>query len=98
MLRAKTNRVVVAEQDEAPSAMGQHRWWYDHVSTDDKASLTRSDRSIETLLELDGSFFEQEGGFWMKIDAKRVDVTEFIPHGIRYNLTLHNQHGTRVLG
>lgn len=60
--------------------------------------MTRPDRSIETLLELDGSLFEQEGGFWMKIEANRVDATEFIPHGIRYSLTLHNQHGTRVLG
>lgn len=34
----------------------------------------------------------------MKIEAKRVVPTEFIPHGIRYSLTLHDQRGIRVLG
>lgn len=60
--------------------------------------MKQPDQSISTLLELDGSVFEQEAGFWMKIEAKRVDPTEFIPHGIRYSLTLHNGYGKRVLG
>ena len=56
------------------------------------------DPTIITLLELDGSVFEQERGFWIKIEAKRIDPTELIPHGIRYSLTLHNRSGKRVLG
>lgn len=60
--------------------------------------MNQPDSSIDTLLDLDGSVLEQEGGFWMKIDAKRVDPTEFIPHGVRYSLTLHDQRGIRVLG
>ncbi len=60
--------------------------------------MKQSDPTIDTLLELDGSVFEQEAGFWIKVEANRVRVTEFIPHGIRYSLTLHNRYGTRVLG
>jgi hypothetical protein len=58
----------------------------------------QSDQSINTLLALDGSVFEQESGFWIKIEAKTVDPTEFIPHGIRYSLTLHDRYGRRILG
>jgi hypothetical protein len=60
--------------------------------------LEQPDPSINTLLDLDGSVFEQEGGFWMKIEAKSVVPTESIPHGVRYSLTLHNRYGTRVMG
>lgn len=56
------------------------------------------DRTLATLLDLDGSVFEQEAGFWIKIEAREVEPSEFIPHGIRYSLTLHNRYGTRVLG
>lgn len=56
------------------------------------------DRSLATLLDLDGSVFEQEAGFWIKIDARKVDASVDIPHGVRYSLTLHNRYGTRVLG
>ncbi len=57
-----------------------------------------SDQTIDTLLALDGSVFEQEAGFWIKIVAHQVEASDFIPHGIRYSLTLHNRYGTRVLG
>lgn len=56
------------------------------------------DPGLETLLELDGSILEQEGGFWMKVDVKQVKASDRMPHGIRYSLTLHDRHGTRVLG
>ena len=56
------------------------------------------DPGLETLLELDGSILEQEGGFWMKVEVKQVTASERMPHGIRYSLTLHDRHGTRVLG
>ncbi len=32
------------------------------------------------------------------MEAWSVAPSENIPHGIRYNLTLHNEYGTRVLG
>ena len=56
------------------------------------------DIGLETLLDLDGSILEQEGGYWMKIEARRVPVSAYLLHGIRYSLTLHDKYGTRVLG
>ena len=56
------------------------------------------DIGLETLLDLDGSILEQECGYWMKIEARRVPVSEHLLHGIRYSLTLHDKYGTRVLG
>lgn len=60
--------------------------------------MNSADQTIATLLDLDGSVFEQEGGFWIKVEARVVEPTAFVPHGIRYSLTLHNRYGIRVLG
>ena len=60
--------------------------------------MVSSDPSLDTLLDLDGGILEQEGGFWIKVEAKRVKVSGDTPHGIRYSLTLHDKFGTRVLG
>jgi hypothetical protein len=56
------------------------------------------DVGLETLLERDGSVLEQEGGCWIKIEARQVLASEHARHGIRYGLTLHDRLGTRVLG
>lgn len=56
------------------------------------------DTGLEALLDLDGSILEQEDGFWIKIEARRVEASASAPHGVRYSLTLHNESGTRVLG
>jgi hypothetical protein len=56
------------------------------------------DKDVETLLELDGCIVDQGGGYWIKIEARRVEVSAGVPHGIAYCLTLHDRHGTRVLG
>ena len=32
--------------------------------------MNSPDPGLETLLELDGSVLEQEGGFWIKIEAR----------------------------
>ena len=56
------------------------------------------DIGLDTLLDLDGSILEQEGGYWVKIEARRVPMSLHAGHGIRYSLTLHDRHGTRVLG
>lgn len=53
---------------------------------------------LDTLLDLDDEIMVQDGGYWVKIEARRVKVTPGIPHGIRYSLTLHDPDGTRVLG
>lgn len=60
--------------------------------------MSHPDTGLETLLELDGSVLEQEGGFWIKIEARRVLQSQHVQHGIKYCLTLHDRFGTRVLG
>ena len=58
----------------------------------------RKDHGLETLLDLHGQIIDQGGGFWIKIDAWIVPVTDMVPHGIRYSLTLHEPQGMRILG
>lgn len=56
------------------------------------------DKDVETLLDLDGSILDQGGGYWIKIEARRVQPSPAIPHGVAYCLTLHEPYGTRILG
>ena len=62
---------------------------------------------LENLLNLDGEIFPMENGYWVKFckcgfpfghEAKRVDVSKAIPHGIKYSLTLHDKRNQRVVG
>lgn len=56
------------------------------------------DKGLDTLLELDGEIFLLDNGYWTKFKERLVDETEHIPHGVKYSLTLHNKHNTRILG
>ncbi len=56
------------------------------------------DPGIETLLDLHDQIIDQGGGYWIKIEAWRVEATQVIPHGVRYSLTLHEPYGRRILG
>lgn len=56
------------------------------------------DHGIENLLDLDGTIIQQEFDCWVKIEAKRVDVTPARPKGVKYSLTLHSEDGKRILG
>jgi len=53
---------------------------------------------LENLLMLDGESFTLENGYWVKFEARRVIVSEEIPHGIKYSLTLHDKTNQRVIG
>ncbi len=53
---------------------------------------------LSYLLDLDGEILVQEGGYWVKIEARTCRATPLVPHGIRYSLTLHDRYGRRVLG
>ncbi len=55
-------------------------------------------RTIQTLLDLHEQILDQGDGYWIKLAAWQVDMTESIPHGIRYALTLHDPNGVRILG
>ncbi|MBZ0105937.1 MAG: DUF6516 family protein [Sulfuricella denitrificans] len=58
----------------------------------------QADTGLETLLDLNGYTIDQEGGYWVKVEAWRVPENTDIPHGIRYSLTLHEPYGKRILG
>jgi hypothetical protein len=56
------------------------------------------DYSLDVLLDMDGQSHQLEDKYWFKVEAWEVPVTKERPHGIRYNLTLHNQYNKRVMG
>ncbi|MCY4148805.1 MAG: DUF6516 family protein [Gammaproteobacteria bacterium] len=60
--------------------------------------FVKSDPGLDVLLELNDTEYTDESGYWYKIEAYRVDPTKAIPHGIRYNLTLHNRSNQRIMG
>ncbi|HHL3494122.1 TPA: DUF6516 family protein [Legionella pneumophila] len=55
------------------------------------------DVGLETLLALDGTEYREKNGYWYKIEVFLVELTEERPHGIRYNLTLHDSYNQRIL-
>ena len=55
-------------------------------------------RGVITLLDLHQEVIDQGDGYWVKIEAWEVAVSEAVPHGVRYSLTLHNPKGLRILG
>lgn len=57
-----------------------------------------TDTGLATLLDLNDSIIAQEHGCWVKIEAWEVPKSDEIPHGVRYSLTLHDRHGSRILG
>jgi hypothetical protein len=56
-----------------------------------------SDPALGLLLDMHGETFLLEGGFWTRIQAWLVEPRSEIPHGVRYSLSLHDRHGTRIL-
>ena len=56
------------------------------------------DVGLDILLELHGTEYTEENGYWYKIEAWRVEISAAIPHGIKYCLTLHNNYNKRVMG
>jgi Family of unknown function (DUF6516) len=57
----------------------------------------KEDFELQTLLNLDGQSFWR-GKYWFKFQAKRVEISEYRPHGIKYSITLHDRNNTRILG
>lgn len=58
----------------------------------------RPDTGLKTLLDLNGYTIDQNGGYWVKIEAWEVTPSKEIPHGVRYSLTLHEPYGKRIMG
>lgn len=57
-----------------------------------------TDETLENLLMLNGEVFPMDNGYWTKFEAYRVAPSEHILQGIRYSLTLHDNHNRRLLG
>ncbi|HOH81397.1 MAG TPA: hypothetical protein PLS25_07200 [Methanoregulaceae archaeon] len=53
--------------------------------------MARPMAGLENLLLLHGEKFLMEGGYWVKIEAWETATADQVPHGLRYNLTLHNK-------
>jgi len=60
--------------------------------------MSRRERNLDRLLDLDGFLAEVGGGFWVKIIARQVTPDATRPHGVSYALTLHDPDGRRVFG
>lgn len=60
--------------------------------------VNNTGHSLSTLLGLDGEIIGQDKGYFVKIEAKKVNPTPQNPQGLDYSLTLHDKFGTRVLG
>ena len=58
------------------------------------------DRSLDTLLDLDGQTLvvDREGRYWVRFSARLVPPTPEKPHGLDYALTLHGPDGARLVG
>ena len=60
----------------------------------------KRDNGLDLLLELElnGTEYTEENGYWYRFEAWLVEKTPARPHGIRYNLTLHDNYNKRILG
>lgn len=56
------------------------------------------DETLDTLLDLDGQTFYYDTGWWVKLEAKKVEQSKHRPHGVKYSLTLHDRQNNRILG
>ncbi len=58
------------------------------------------DPGLGALLAFDGEVFvaDAEGKHWVKFVVKRVPVSAERPHGLSYSLSLHDEHGKRLVG
>lgn len=60
--------------------------------------MRKNESGISALIDLHDQIIDQGNGYWIKIEAWRVEPSTFVPHGIRYSLTLHEPYGKRILG
>ena len=63
-----------------------------------RSGTDKPDRSLPILLDLDGTNIGIGTQYWVKIKAWVVEADDARPHGIRYELTLHDASNRRILG
>ena len=57
----------------------------------------KRDPGLDVLLELNGTKYTGENGYWYKVKTYKVEPTKEISHGTRHNLTLHNRSNHRIM-
>lgn len=60
--------------------------------------IRKRDPLEQYLIDLDGQYFQYEGGYYAKLMFRVVANNRQIPHGFRYALTFHRKDGERLLG
>jgi len=60
----------------------------------------RRDKSLDTLLDLDGEVIVVDplGKHWVRFSVTKVEPTPEKPHNLDYSLTLHAENGERLVG
>lgn len=58
----------------------------------------KTDPLLSVLLDLDGTNIGIGTKYWVKIDAWLIEPDEARPHGIRYELSLHDAGNRRIRG
>lgn len=59
----------------------------------------KRDVSLDNLLELHGTVLViDDAGYWVKFSVVEVTPTTALPHGLDYELTLHDPKNTRIAG
>lgn len=58
----------------------------------------KRDHTLDSLLDMDGLTLVLEDGWWVKCRVWLIKPDAARPHGIRYELTLHDRSNRRVFG
>jgi hypothetical protein len=68
-------------------------------SGDSYQQVSQTDPTRSTLVDLDGVIMDLGNGYWVKFVVREIPTTAPVPHGLTYELTLHERRsGKRVLG
>ena len=58
----------------------------------------RSDPSLSVLLDLDETTIGVGNRYWVRMKAWVIEPDEMRPHGVRYELSLHDASNRRIIG
>lgn len=56
------------------------------------------EHTLEFLLGFNGHVHRYAGGYWLKFEITKVEVSDGKPHGLDYSFTLHGPDNRRLIG
>lgn len=56
------------------------------------------EHTLEFLLGFNGHVHHYAGGYWLKFEISKVEVSDTKPHGLDYSFTLHGPDNRRLIG